>query len=282
MNDPRARNISLDEITIRNLEVKYGLDKPWPEQLSLYLRNVARFEFGDSYAHQGQSVRGLILRNWISSFALGVIVFAIVLVAATGLGILAALRQGSFVDYVVIGLATFGASVPNFVIGILLILSLSVGLNRLTGGAFSFPSGGFGMDEHLVLPVMTMSLLPVAFIARLVRSSTLEVMRQDYVRTAAAKGASERWILIRHVLKNSLIPVVTALGPLFAYLISGSVVVESVFQIPGIGGLFVNGVNSRDYPVIIGTVVVFALVIAAANLVVDLVYSLVDPRVRPS
>jgi ABC-type dipeptide/oligopeptide/nickel transport system permease component len=142
------------------------------------------------------------------------------------------------------------------------------------------PAADFGLDQHLILPVITLSLLPTAYIARLTRASTLDTIRQDYVRTAWAKGLAERMVVMRHVLKNSLIPIVTALGPTFAFLVTGSVVVETVFNIPGIGRAFVTAVSSYDYPMILGATVLFSLVIAVANLVVDVLYVFIDPRVR--
>jgi ABC-type dipeptide/oligopeptide/nickel transport system permease component len=178
------------------------------------------------------------------------------------------------------GFATFSASFPNFVFGSLALVIFSVLLYKWTQGAFFLPAGGWGLDDHLILPVVTLALLPIAYTARLTRASTLETIRQDYIRTAWAKGLPERLVVIRHVLKNSLIPVVTTLGPTFAFLVTGSVIVETVFNIPGIGRAFVTAVTSRDYPMILGTTVLFSIIIAAANLVVDVLYVFIDPRVR--
>ena len=153
-------------------------------------------------------------------------------------------------------------------------------LYNITGGNYSLPVSGFGLDDHLIMPVVTLALLPTAFIARLTRASTLDILRQDYVRTAWAKGLSERLVVLKHILKNSLIPIVTALGPTFAFLVTGSVIVETVFVIPGIGRSFVEAVTSRDYPMILATTVLFSVVVAIANLVVDVLYVFIDPRVR--
>ena len=160
------------------------------------------------------------------------------------------------------------------------IVFFSVLLYKWTGGQFFLPAGGWGLDDHLIMPAVTLALLPIAYTARLTRASTLETIRQDYIRTAWAKGLSERLVVIRHILKNSLIPVVTTLGPTFAFLVTGSVIVETVFSIPGIGRAFVVAVTSRDYPMILGTTVLFSVIIAAANLVVDVLYVFIDPRVR--
>jgi oligopeptide transport system permease protein len=184
------------------------------------------------------------------------------------------------VDHVVTGLTTVGGSVPNFVVGIALVLLLSVGLRRATGGRFYLPDGGWGLDAHLVLPLITLTLLPLAFVTRLTRASTLDALRSDHVRTARAKGLPEPRVLTRHVLDSAMLPVVTALGPLFAFLIAGSLVVERLFQIDGLGGSLVAAVAVRDYPMILGTTVVFALILALANLAVDVLYLVIDPRVE--
>jgi len=172
------------------------------------------------------------------------------------------------------------ASFPNFVIGAMMVVVFSVLMYQWTGGTFFLPASNFGLDDHLVLPVITLALLPIAYTARLTRASTLETLRQDFIRTAWAKGLTERLIVIKHILKNSLIPVVTTLGPTFAFLVTGSVIVEQVFNIPGIGRSFVTAVESYDYPMILGTTVLFSVVIAIANLVVDVLYVFIDPRVK--
>jgi oligopeptide transport system permease protein len=161
-----------------------------------------------------------------------------------------------------------------------MVVLFSVLLYKVTGGNFALPAADFGLDDHLILPVITLALLPIAYTARITRASTLDTIRQDFVRTAWAKGLYERLVVIRHVLKNSLIPVVTTLGPTFAFLVTGSVIVETVFNIPGIGRAFVTAVESRDYPMILGTTVLFSVVIAFANLMVDVAYVFIDPRVK--
>ncbi len=268
-------------ITIRNLNTRYGLDKPLLIQFWLYLVNVLHFDFGESYQYQGQTVTQLIFGSWVPTFTLGVLAFLVIVPFGIGLGVVAALRQNSLLDYVTMGISTFGASVPNFVVGILLILVFSVELYHISGGNYALPVTGFAFDpQHLVMPVFTLALFSTGFIARLTRVSTLEALRQDFVRTAWAKGLPGRMVVYRHILKNSLIPVVTALGPTFAFLITGSVIVESVFGIPGIGRSFVVAVASRDYPMILGTTILYAFIIALANLVVDVLYVFIDPRVR--
>ncbi len=274
--------VPLTDTAMQQLDAKYGLDEPWWEQLGLYLRNVVRFDFGDSYQHQGEEASDVILRTLPNTLQLGLIAIALVVPIGVAIGALAALRQDSPTDYAVSGLASVGASVPNFVVGILLILALSVGLNRATGGRFFLPATGFGLDRHLILPLITLGLAPVSFIARLTRSSILEALRQDHVRTAEAKGLTARAVVVRHVLKNSMVPVITTLGPLFTFLVTGTVVIESLFLIPGLGGTFVQAVSQRDYPVILGAAVVYTGLVVVGNLVVDLLYVAFDPRVRPA
>jgi oligopeptide transport system permease protein len=276
----RGGGRQLSATIVQNLNVRYGLDKPIWQQFLLYLWNVTHFDFGLSYQYQGRSVSSLLLSAWPYTGTLGVLAFCVIVPVGIGLGVIAALRQNSRVDYVAMGFSTFGASVPNFVVGMLLIIVFGVTLYNVTGGVYNLPVSGFGLDGHLIMPVVTLALLPTAFIARLTRASTLDILRQDYVRTAWAKGLSERLVVLKHILKNSLIPVVTALGPTFAFLVTGSVIVETVFVIPGIGRSFVVAVSSRDYPMILATSVLFSIVVAVANLVVDVLYVFIDPRVR--
>jgi oligopeptide transport system permease protein len=276
----KAGGRQLSQVVIDNLNRKYGLNRPIYEQFVLYVWNVLHFDFGLSYQYQGKTVVELIGGGWAYTATIGVLAFALIVPFGIGLGVIAALRQNSRVDYATMGFATFAASFPNFVIGALMIVFFSVLMYKWTGGEFFLPAGGWGVDDHLIMPAVTLALLPIAYTARLTRASTLEVIRQDYVRTAWAKGLSERLVVVRHVLKNALIPVVTTLGPTFAFLVTGSVIVEQVFSIPGIGRAFVQAVNSRDYPMILGTTVLFSIVIAVANLIVDILYVFIDPRVR--
>jgi ABC-type dipeptide/oligopeptide/nickel transport system permease component len=242
---------------------------------------VLHFDFGTSYQHPGQSVNSLILATWPATVKLGGISFLVIVVVGVTLGVIAALRQNTFVDYFAVALATVGASVPNFVVGIVLIILLSNFLYRVTSANFFLPTGGYPQDLlHMIMPVATLSFLPIAFLARLTRSSTLDSLRQDFVRTAWAKGLRERIVVTKHVLKNSLIPVVTVAGPLFAALITGSVIVETVFQVPGIGRSYVQAIEARDYPMILGTTVLYAGLVALLNLIVDVAYVFIDPRVR--
>jgi oligopeptide transport system permease protein len=270
----------LSQTVVNNLNVKYGLNKPIFYQFGLYVWNVVHFDFGFSYQYEGKTVNTLIAEGWPYTAILGSLAFLLIVPVGVGLGVIAALRQNTRVDYATMGFATVAASFPNFVIGAMMVVVFSVLLYQWTGGQFYLPSSNFGLDDHLVLPVITLSLLPIAYTARLTRASTLETLRQDFVRTAWAKGLPERLVVFKHILKNSLIPVVTTLGPTFAFLVTGSVIVEQVFNIPGIGRAFVTSVESYDYPMILGTTVLFSIVIAVANLIVDIAYVFIDPRVR--
>lgn len=270
----------LSDTVVKNLDARYGLNKPVYQQFELYLWNVVHFDFGLSYQYEGKTVSSLIATGWPYTATIGVLAFLLIVPVGVGLGVLAALRQNTRVDYITMGFATFAASFPNFVIGALMVVAFSVLTYKATGGTFFLPAAGWGLDDHLVLPVITLALLPIAYTARLTRASTLDTIRQDFVRTAWAKGLPERLVVVRHVLKNSLIPVVTTLGPTFAFLVTGSVIVETVFSIPGIGRSFVVAIESRDYPMILGTTILFSVVIAVANLIVDVAYVFIDPRVR--
>jgi oligopeptide transport system permease protein len=277
----------LSASVINNLNIKYGLDKPLWQQFLIYIWGILHFDFGDSLRAPGQHVSTSLLVSWPYTFTIGAITFILLVPIGVGLGVVAALRQNSMIDYFALGLATLAASTPNFVLGILLIIGLALGMNRLTGGTFYFPTGGLPQpfnpfQVEVIMPVITLGALPTAYIARLTRSSTLDTLRQDFVRTAWAKGLRARLVVMKHVLKNSLIPVVTALGPTFAYLITGSFIVETLFSIPGIGRAFVTSIAARDYTMILGTTILFALLIAVVNLVVDILYVFIDPRVRLS
>jgi oligopeptide transport system permease protein len=270
----------LSPSAIRNLNARYGTDQPLLWQLLRYLGSAARFDFGQSYQYQGQSVASLIRQGWSNSAVLGVVSFVVVASAGLSAGVVAGLKANSRLDYLVSGFASLAASVPNFVVGVFLISGLSVGLHRVTDGRFYLPDGGFGLDDHLVMPVATVALLPIAYLARLTRASVVETLQMDHVAYARARGLRPRRVLWRYVLKNSVMVPLSALGPILAFLLTGSVVVEDLFQIRGIGGLFVGAVGARDYPVILATSVVYTVAFSTVNLLADLAYLVVDPRVR--
>lgn len=272
----------LSPAEIHALKATYGLDEPVPAQLVLYVRNLASLDLGQSYRYQGVPVRTLISRSWGESAVLGGLSSCLAVVVGIGLGLVAALKRRTLADHLVTGFATVAASVPSFVTGMTLIIALSVGLHRLTGGRFFLPDGGFGLDAHLVLPAFTIALLPAAYLARLTRASVVETLAEEHVAAARTRGLRERTIVLRHILPNSLVPVMSALGPMLAHLVTGAVVVEQIFNVPGLGKLFVEAVSSRDYPTILGTSAVLAVVVVLANLAVDVLYAVVDPRMSSS
>ena len=259
----------------QNLREKYGLNKPWYVQYRKVLWNIARFDFGNSLKYEGQSVNQILLRALPVSATLGLCAYLFALAVGITTGTLAALRQNSWIDYASMTLAMLGISIPNFVLGPLLALIFALTLFWLPPALWNgFPS------KSIVLPALTLSALYIAYIARLTRSGMLEVMRSDYIRTARAKGLSERDVVIRHALRGGLLPVVSFSGPALAFLITGTVVVERVFALPGLGNYFINACFNRDEPLIIGIVAFIAVSVLVFNLLVDISYGFIDPRIR--
>jgi len=261
------------------LIAKYNLDEPIYIQYLTYTANLLQGDFGPDLVHQGTSVNDIFASNWKPTVTLGILSTLYVLVVGIGLGILAAVRKNSILDYLSVGFATFGASTPNFVLGIILVSIFAVELKWFPAIGWS---SGWTDWKPVILPVIVLGSLPAAYVARLTRASVLEAMDQDYVRTARAKGLREQVIVYRHIIKNAAIPVLTLLGPIIATLITGSFVVEFFFAIPGIGRSYVQAVLARDYPLIMATTLIYALVIALANLVVDIAYGVMDPRIKYS
>jgi len=258
-----------------NLRQKYGLNKPWYVQYGRVLWNMARFDFGSSLKYEGQSVNQILLRAFPVSAALGLSAYLLALGVGITTGTLAALRQNSWIDYASMALAMIGISIPNFVLGPLLVLLFGLTLFWLPPALWDgFPS------KSIVLPAITLSAIYIAYIARLTRSGMLEVMRSDYIRTARAKGLSESKVVTRHALRGGLLPVVSFSGPALAFLITGTVVVERVFALPGLGNYFINACFNRDEPLIIGIVAFIAISVLAFNLLVDIAYGFIDPRIR--
>jgi oligopeptide transport system permease protein len=264
--------------TQANLERKFNLDKPWYQQYGLYVKDVVTFDFGPSLARPGQDVNDYVRAQFPRSIKLGVLAFIWALVLGLPAGIIAALRPNSIWDYGVMFFSNVGFAIPSFLVATLLIYYFSVKLGWVpTSG---WPLGVWELDSRVLLPSFALGLLPMAFFARLVRGAMLETFQQDYVRTARAKGLRYRRVVGRHVLRNSLIPVVTAAGPLLGYLVTGSFVIEFIFSIPGIGKGFIDGVRNRDYSLVMALTVLLSLVIVVANLVVDILYGFLDPRTR--
>ncbi|PYS45259.1 MAG: ABC transporter [Acidobacteria bacterium] len=259
----------------KNLRAKYGLNKPWYVQYGKVLGNIARFDFGNSLRYEGQSVNQILFRALPVSATLGICAYLFALAVGITTGTLAALRQNSWIDYATMALAMLGISIPNFVLGPLLALIFALTLYWLPPALWNgFPS------KNIILPALTLSAIYIAYIARLTRSGMLEVMRSDYIRTARAKGLSESAVVTRHAMRGGLLPVVSFSGPALAFLITGTVVVERVFALPGLGNYFINACFNRDEPLIIGIVAFIAMAVLVFNLLVDISYGFIDPRIR--
>jgi oligopeptide transport system permease protein len=269
--DPFASEKAVTPAARAALEAKYGLDKPLFEQYLNYLSGALHFDFGPSLKQRGREVTTIIMDGMKTSAKLGVIALILATVLGILLGALAALRRNTIIDRFIMVLTTAFVSMPSFIMGSLLLILFSIQLGWL-------PANG-AAEGGLILPVVTLALYPMSYITRLTRSSMLDVLGQDYIRTAKAKGGSERNVLLHHALKNSLIPVITYFGPELAYIVTGSLVVEQIFAVPGIGRAFVNSITGRDYTLIMGTTVVLASLIVVMNLVSDILYKVVDPRI---
>ena len=255
------------------MEAKYGLDKPLSVQYFTYLRDVVtKLDFGPSLKQRGRTVADVISDGMRTSAKLGVIAAFSALAVGVVLGSVAALRRNKLIDKVIMVATTAFVSMPSFIMGSLLLVIFAIKLQLL-------PANG-ATSQGLILPIVTLALYPMAYITRLTRSSMLDVLGQDYIRTARAKGVSGPKIIFGHALKNSLIPVITYFGPMLAYIVTGSLVVEQIFAVPGIGRAFVSSINNRDYPMVMGTTIVLAFLIVVMNLVSDILYKVVDPRIN--
>ena len=264
---------AMSEAAVEALENKYGMDKPLFTQYITYLKDVVtRLDFGPSLKQRGRAVMDLIVEGLRVSARLGLTAAAIALAVGIPLGSWAALRRNGFADKLIMVITTAFGSMPAFFMGTLLLLLFAVKWMIV-------PANG-AMAGGQILPVVTLALYPTAYITRLTRSSMLDVLGQDYIRTAKAKGVSPGRIVFGHALKNALAPVITYLGPMIAYIVTGSLVVERIFAVPGIGRAFVSSITDRDYPVIMGTTIVLSVLIVVMNLISDILYKAVDPRIR--
>ncbi len=271
---PFDSEITLPPEVRANLEAKYRIDEPLLQQYFRYLGDIVSGDFGPSFHYKDWSVNELIARGFPVSATIGGLAMLLAFFAGTMIGITAALRQNSAVDHMVMGVAMLGISIPNFVIAPLLILVLAI-----YGGWL--PASGWDWSwQRMVLPVVTLALPAVAYIARLTRGSMIEVLHSDYIRTARAKGLPERLVILRHALKPALLPVISFMGPATAALITGSVVIERIYDIPGLGSYFVQGALNRDYTLVMGVVVFYGVVIILLNFIVDLLYAWLNPRIR--
>ena len=257
----------------------YNLDLPWPEQYALWLNGLAHGDLGESLVNMGTPITPLLLRELRVSVTLGLAAVFVTIMVGMSLGVLAAIRQNTWIDYAATSAAVVGYSVPSFVWAFLLILLTVTGFYAWSQGQI-YEDLGWGKIEQIPVPAFALGLPYAAIVARLTRASMLEVIRQDYVRTAWAKGLSARVVILRHALRNALIPVATILGPLVTGIITGSVVIEFLFGIPGLGQEFVTSIISRDYNIVIGVFTFYAALVGIANLIVDLLYPILDPRIR--
>ena len=257
----------------KNLAEAYGLDKPLWEQFGIFVGKAVRGDFGQSFVYKTRTVSEILIDAFPVSLLLGSMALVLAVTGGVTLGVLAAVYQNRSWDYVSVTVATLGVSVPNFVLAVFLIVLFSFVLPI-------FPTGGWNEPKDWVLPTVTLALGPMGIIARFTRSSMVEVIRSDYIRTARAKGLAEAPVILKHVLKNACIPVVTLLGPLFAAIGTGSFFVESIFRVPGMGRFFVLSMTGRDYPMIMAVILLYGAFLTLMNLAVDLVYGFIDPRIR--
>ena len=256
-----------------NMIRKYGLDEPVWKQYAKYLWNLSHLDLGNSYIYKTDSVWKTMARGWPATAKIGAITLLVSLPLGIVIGVVASLRQNSIFDYAMTLTATAGITVPNFAVAVWLVLFVAIYLD-LT------PTQGWGTWQHMILPVIAYSLAPLGLVARFTRVSMLEAMRSDYVRTARAKGLNEPTVVVRHIFKNALIPIITLFGPLLPNLMTGSIFIEQTFAIPGLGKHFVTCIFDRDYPVILGMFMLVAVLFGLTYVISDILYTWADPRVR--
>jgi len=261
------------DATIEMMNAKYGLDQPVYVQYGKYLQNMLKGDLGMSYKRRGYSVSEIIGEKFPVSARLGATAITFSILVAIPLGVLAAYRRNTWVDRLITSFCTIGISFPSFVTSALLLYIIGMHFQLL-------PTVGLSTPKHYIMPVIALSLSPISYIVRLTRSNMLDVNGMDYLKTARAKGLSEPVVLFKHALRNAILPVITYLGPLVASVFTGGFVVERIFSIPGLGTYFIDSINGRDYPMIMGTTIFFAGLIILANLVVDILYRVIDPRIK--
>jgi oligopeptide transport system permease protein len=275
-NPFRTSERAIPESIQQNLEEKYGLDDPWYVQYLRYVKGVFTLDLGPSLVLRNRDVNDIVREHFPPSLELGALAMLFALVFGVPLGMLSALRANTFFDYGAMFVSNVGFAIPSFLVATLLIYFFALEW----GDIFGLPTSGWDTWQSKVLPTIALGLGPMAYFARLTRGSMLETMQQDYIRTARAKGLRWRRVVVVHTLRNSLIPVVTAAGPILGFLITGSFIIEQIFAIPGIGRYYVTAVTGRDYSVVMGLTVLLALIVIVANLVVDILYGFLDPRTR--
>lgn len=272
---------AIPESTMRALEEKYGLDLPLGQQYLKYLGNAVRFDFGESISYKGRTVLSLLGTGFATSAFLGLCAAVIAIIAGVALGSAAAVNRSKWSDQLILVLSTASVSLPSFVIGVVLLWSLTVWIPIFPGSAGSIIEAfkGNASFAGYLLPIISLALYPTAYITRLTRSAMLDALGQDYIRTAKAKGVSKFALIFKHALKNSLSPVVSYAGPMIAYIMTGSFVVESIFSVPGIGEYFINSIKALDYTMIMGTTILLSVLMLSLNLITDVLYKIIDHRV---
>ncbi|HHW56115.1 MAG TPA: ABC transporter permease [Clostridia bacterium] len=254
-------------------EKAYHLDKPAWQQFLIFIANAARFEFGPSFQYPSTTIEKIIMRTFPISFRLAVMAIGLALIIGIPLGIIAAFKKDTIVDRIAILLSMIGTSLPNYVMAVFLIYILALELHLV-------PSIGWGEPKHYVLPVLSLAIGPIGSITRYMRASLVETLNREYIRVAWAKGGGFREVVLKHALRNSLIPLITVVGPQLAYLTVGTVFVENLFNIPGLGKFYATAAIYRDYPMVMGTTVFFATIVMLTNFIVDIIYGILDPRIR--
>jgi peptide/nickel transport system permease protein len=265
-----------------NLMRQYGLDRPLHEQYIIFLWKAARFDFGTSYVYRTREVTDILKQTFPVSLHLGLLAMGFAIFIGVPLGVMAAVRRNSFVDYLASFVAVLGVSFPNFVIGIFLIITIVLLLPNILGFHIIPRTGGWERPVDWILPTIALGLQPLGILARYTRSSMVEVLNQDFIRTAQAKGLAYHKVIVQHALKNGLIPPLTIAGPMFAAVATGSFFVEAIFRVPGMGRFFVDSMITRDYPMIMAVILLYGVFLAIMNIVVDILYGVIDPRIRLS
>ena len=272
---PWAREKAVPAATIARLNEKYGLDQPVHVQYLTWVGNLVQGNLGPSYKYQDRTVNDIVSDGIWTTVQLGFMAFLLAVIIGIPLGIIAALGHNRWPDYLSTGISVLGIAMPSFVLALMLVVVFAVTLRW-------FPTGGWKGPETWILPTIALAGFPIAVIARYTRASMLEVTRKDYIRTAHSKGLGDRAVVSRHMIRNALIPVVTILGPTLAFLVTGSFIIESIFGIPGIGRYYVTAIAQKDYGVLMAMTILYAFAVAFLNLVVDVLYAYIDPRIRYS
>ncbi len=265
-----------------NLMRQYGLDRPLHEQYVIFVWKAVRLDFGNSYVYRTREVTDILAATFPVSLHLGVMAMGFAIIVGVPLGVMAAVKRNGTIDYIASIVAVLGVSFPNFVVGIFLIVIVVLVFPQIFGFHIIPRTGGWESPVDWILPTIALGLQPLGILARYVRSSMVEVLHQDFIRTAQAKGLAQRRVIIGHAVKNGLIPPLTIAGPMFAAVATGSFFVEYIFRVPGMGRFFVESMSSRDYPMIMAVILLYGVFLAIMNLVVDALYSVIDPRIRLS